>query len=933
MKKIITLISIAFIYTMSCFAQKGTGVDLNKLSKEERKKIESAELFYSEQNYLRALPLYAEVYNVHQSELYLKYRTGICYLYKSDEKEKAITLLKEVEQANPKTTDINFYLGRAYHLNYKFDEAIATFNKYLLEAPAINQRLLTERYIENSKNGKAFIELKIQCEIENAGNTINTENQEYVPVISSDESILIYTYTGPNSTGGLMDADFNPDPNGNFYEDVFIAYRVGNSWQTPQSIGSNINTKNHDASIALSADGQKLFIYHSTTEDGGDIYMSTLKGEVWGVPEPLNANINTKYWEGSVSLSADEQTLYFASERPDGHGGKDIYMSKKQADGTWGKAQNLGPKVNTKFNDDSPFIHPDGITLFLSSEGHNSIGGYDILYTTFKENDWNVPTNLGYPINTTEDERFYVLTADGEHGYFSSDRKGGFGQQDIYRVNPGFFGEKPILALVVGVVTADNKPVDATINITNAETGEKQGSYHSNSSSGKYLIALTPGNNYKVAIEVEGYEAQFQYVNVKSLETFVQVQQDFNLVAKNSENSTIKESTEVIQTQINEQVKRYNEEKNAEVYEARVYQELLKKYGDVKNDSTEFIVEIGTFENPSDFNPEKLVGLGEIKKRVDDKGNTTYSIGPFKSLLEAEIFKYKVADKDTSLHNIVVTILDKGQRKIVQQYYSKEYTRKDYVKPTDTKVIKKKDDIIALNSGEPLKNLQKDEGKTEISGLTYKVEIGAVNNPSEFKLQYLEKYGKIESKKYPDGTTRYTFGPFKTLAEAEAFKTSLVEKEAEAAKSFVTVFFFGARKTLEEHLSPCNPNAPTDFTSFVGKDLNDKAVYAQLIEQAGNNCAEGLTFRVQIGAYRMPKNFKHKNLNSLEPPPALVTPYPDGITRFTMREFTTIKDAEAFRQECIRLGTTDAWITAMYQGKRMLLQELIANNFFNKKIN
>lgn len=933
MKKIITLISIAFIYTMSCFAQKGTGVDLNKFSKEERKKIESAELFYSEQNYLRALPLYAEVYNVHQSELYLKYRTGICYLYKSDEKEKAITLLKEIEQTNPKTEDINFYLGRAYHLNYKFDEAIATFNKYLLEAPAINQRLLTERYIENSKNGKAFIELKIQCEIENAGNTINTENQEYVPVISSDESILIYTYTGPNSTGGLMDDDFNPDPNGNFYEDVFIAYRVGNAWQTPQSIGSNINTKNHDASIALSADGQKLFIYHSTTEDGGDIYMSTLKGEVWGAPEPLNSNINTKYWEGSVSLSADEQTLYFASERPDGYGGKDIYMSKKQADGTWGKAQNLGPKVNTKFNDDSPFIHPDGITLFLSSEGHNSIGGYDILYTTFKENDWNAPTNLGYPINTTEDERFYVLTADGEHGYFSSDRKGGFGQQDIYRVNPGFFGEKPILALVVGVVTADNKPVDATINITNADSGEKQGSYHSNSSSGKYLIALTPGNNYKVAIEVEGYEAQFQYVNVKSLETFVQVQQDFNLVAKNSESSTIKESTEVIQTQINEQVKRYNEEKNAEVYEARVYQELLKKYGDVKNDSTEFNVEIGTYENPSDFNPEKLVGLGEIKKRVDDKGNTTYSIGPFKSLLEAEIFKYKVADKDTSLHNIVVTILDKGQRKIVQQYYSKEYTRKDYVKPTDTKVIKKKDDIIALNSGEPLKNLQKDEGKSEISGLTYKVEIGAVDNPTDFKLQYLEKYGKIESKKYPDGKTRYTFGPFKTLAEAEAFKTSLVNKEAEAAKSFVTVFFFGARKTLEEHLSPCNPNAPTDFTSFVGKDLNDKTVYAQLIELAGNNCAEGLTFRVQIGAYRMPKNFNHKNLNSLEPPPALVTPYPDGITRFTMREFTTIKDAEAFRQECIRLGTTDAWITAMYQGKRMLLQELIANNFFNKKIN
>jgi len=936
MKKFIMLFVFSLSISFFGIAQKGSvGVDFKKLSRDERKKIEAAEILFNEGSYLRALPYYVDVFNAHQDDLYLKLRTGICYLYKSDEKLKSIELLKQVEQANPKTPDINFYIGRAFHLNYKFEEAIEAFNKYLAESPSVNQRLLTQRYIDNSKNGKAFIELKVHCEIENIGSTINTENNEYVPVISSDESIMIFTYTGPNSTGGLMDDNFNPDPYGYYYEDVFISYRVGSEWQTPQSIGGNINTKNHDANIALSADGQKLFVYHSTDKDGGDIYMSTLKGEVWGAPEPLNANINTKYWEGSVSLSANEQVLYFASERPGGLGGKDIYMSKKQPDGTWGKAENLGPAINTKYNDDSPFIHPDGITLYFSSEGHNSIGGYDIMYSTFKNGQWEAPTNLGNPINTTEDERFYVLSADGEHGYFSSDRKGGFGQQDIYKVTPGFEGEKPVLALVVGVVTADDKPIDATINVSNAETGEKQGSYHSNSSTGKYLIALTPGNVYKVAIEVEGYESQFQYVNVKSLETFVQVQNDIKLVAKgtNPESTSVQETTTVIQDQINEQVKKYNEEKQAEVYEARVYQSLLKKYGDVKNDSTEFNVEIGTYENSSDFNPEKLKGLGEVKTRVDENGNTTYSIGPFKSLLEAEIFKYKVADRDTSLHNIVVTITDKGQRKIIQQYYATEYTRRDYVKPTDTKVIKKKDKVIALNSGEELKNLKKDEGKSEISGLTYKVEIAAVDNPNDFKLQYLEKYGKIESKKYPDGKTRYTFGPFKTLAEADKFKKELMEKEEAAAKSFVTVFFFGARKTMEEHLNPCNPNAPSDFSFFVGKDLNDKGIYNQLIEQAGGSCAEGLTFRVQIGAYRQPKNFKYKNLKGLEPPPALVLPYPDGITRFTMREFTTLKDAEAFRQECIRLGTADAWITAMYQGKRMLLQELIANNFFNSKIN
>jgi hypothetical protein len=939
MRKIVFVISfvLLLISSSALMAQKDIAPNLKNLNKEDKAKLENAEFFFAEENYLRALPLYMELMTAYPSELYFKYKSGISMLYKSDEKQRSIDLLNQVAEAAPNAPDIDFYIGRAYHLNYQFDEAIASFKKYLLTSPAINQRLLAERYIENSKNGKAFVELKVKCEIENVGDVINTENQEYVPVISSDESLLIYTYVGPNSTGGLMDDQFNPDPNGNFYEDVFVSHRLGASWLTPESIGPNINTKNHDASIALSADGQKLFVFHSTEKDGGDIYMSVLKGEVWEAPEPLGPEINTKYWEGSVSLSADEKHLYFASERPGGLGGRDIYISDKMPDGSWGKPANLGPAINTQYNDDSPFIHPDGITLFYSSEGHNSIGGYDIMYSTQKDGKWSEPTNLGYPINTTEDERFYVLTADGAHGYFSSDRKGGFGQQDLYTVTPGYFGDAPILALVVGTVSADGKPVDATINVSNADTGEKQGTYHSNSSSGKYIIALTPGNNYKVAIEVEGYEAQYQYVNVKTLDTYVQVQKDFKFQSetyiKQNEIVAVKDSSDVIQSQINQQIKRYNEEKVAEVYEARVYQEILKKHGDEKKECITFNIELGTYESAEDFNPAKLVGIDSIKSRVDEKGNTTYFVAGYKSLLDAEIAKYRIIEKDTSLKkNVLVTVDSCKTRRLVQQYYSSDYTRKDYTAPKETKVIKKKG-IVALNSGEEVKGMVKDNGKSEIAGLTYKVEIGVVEKEEDFKLGYLSKYGKIEKKTYPDGKIRYTFGPFKTLAEADAFKKNLTEKEPDASRSIVTVFFFGIRKTVEEHLNPCDPGANADFSAFVGKDLNDKEVYNRLIGQAGNLCAEGLTFRVQIGAYRKPQNFKHKNLNSLEPPPALVLPYPDGITRFTMRDFTTIKDAEIFRQECIRLGTKDAWITAMYQGKRMLLQELIANNFFNKSIN
>lgn len=940
MKRIVSFVFfLMLLLALPLSAQKkGGGVDLKKLTKEEKAKLETAEYFFQEQNYIRALPTYFELLTAHPEENYFKLRSGICFLYKSDEKQRALDLLLEVKNADPKTPDIDFFVGRAYHLNYKFEEAIATFNAYLASGPPIEKQILAKRYIDNSKNAKVFVELKVKCDIENVGDVINTENQEYVPVITSDESVLIYTYTGPRSTGGLMDDEFNPDPNGYYYEDIFISNRVGNDWQTSESIGENINTKNHDASIALSSDGQKLFVFHSTEADGGDIYMSTLQGAVWGVPEPLGPNINTKAWEGSCSISADESSLYFASERPGGLGGKDIYLSKKQPDGSWGPAENLGEAINTEFNDDSPFIHPDGITLFFSSEGHNSIGGYDIMWSTRKEGVFGEPTNMGYPINTTEDERFYVLTADGEHGYYSSNKKGGKGQQDIYSVTPGFFGEKPILALVVGTVTADDKPVDATIRVTNAETGEKQGNYHSNSASGKYLIALTPGNNYKVAIEVEGYESQIQYVNVKSLDTYVQVAKDFKLYSdaylKSNSITTVKDSSNILQVQINDQIRRYNEERKAEVYEARMYQDLLRKYGDVKKECLSYFVEIGTYEKAKDFNPSKVEGLGTIQTRIDTSGNTTFMYEGFMSLLDAEMFRYKVMDKDTSLKNVIVTVNDCGKRRLIQQYYDYEYTRKDYTAPTNTKVVKEKKGIIELTTGNTsTEPVVKDQGKSEISGLTYKVEISSTDNPPPPNLEKFEKYGKVESKKYPDGKTRYTMGPFKTLAEAEEFKKNLIAKEPDAASSFVTVFFFGTRKTLEEHVNPCNPNGNTDFSAFVGKDLNDKEIYNKLIDQAGNTCAQGLTFRVQIGAYRKPQNFKYKNLKGLEPPPAVVLPYPDGITRFTMREFTTIKDAEIFRQECIRLGTKDAWITAMYNGQRMLLQELIANNFFNRKIN
>jgi hypothetical protein len=936
MRRALLLLVAFFCFSGVLLAQKHD----KKKDKQEEKWLEDAEYFYSEANYLRALPLYKKLSEAHTDNPYFHYQLGICYLYKEDEKEKAVTELEEAKKGDPTLPRVDFYLGRAYHLNYKFDQAIDEFN-YSLANDKLTPKEKEEvnHYLEYCVNAKKMLADTAEVTIQNVGSEINTENSEYSPVISIDESTLIFTYRGVRSTGGLEDAKFHPDSTGDYYEDIMFSQRLGDHWLSPEPISNNINTPGHDATIALSNDGQILFIFKSTTKDGGDIFMSTLNGDVWSTPLRLGPNINTdKYWEGSCSLSSDGQILYFASDRPGGFGGRDIYQSKKQPDGSWGPAENLGATVNTPYNDDSPFIHPDGINLFFSSEGHNSIGGYDLFYTTSKNGVWGDPVNLGYPVNTPSNERFYTLTADGGTGYYSSDQKGGFGQQDIYTVTPGFQGEPPILALVVGFVTMNGNPTDAQINVTDSANGEKYGNYHSNASTGKYLIALKPGNTYKVAIEVEGADPYFEYVNVKGLDTYVQVNKDYNFTTNPKDSTKVQpvvaDSNDVLQKKIDHQLKEIKSEQDNSVYEQRIYKQVLKKYGGDYDTTVSYSVDLGTYCNTKDFDSVKIENMGKLQREIVDKGYVRYSMGPFKTLIDAELFRSTLNSHDSTIFSRSEVVLYKnGVRQTVPSYYHAEYKRQNYVARTETIIIKCNQGSIqtTVNSDETYDKIVQDQGTFQADGLTYKLEIASVTDSNDFRLAYYKKYGTIEKKLYPDGTIRYYLGPWKTLKEADDFKKDLVTKDSTAAKSLVTVFYFGARKTVPEFFAdiPCN-NDPLDLTYFKGKSLNDTAVYHKFLGVAGNHCADGLVYTVQIGAYRHPENFKYPQLAKFGA--AKITPYPDGITRFTLHEFKTIREAEIFRQECIKLGIKDAWITAWYKGDRKTLEELIANDFYGKAI-
>lgn len=503
----------------------------------QNKDVQDEAMNYFElKDYKKAYELYDKLYTQVPKNLDYKFRLGYCALFYPEKKARAIEIFEDIKRTD-KSADVDYYLGKAYHVNYRFDDAIKSYELFLA-AKTGKVKNEDKLFIEDAKlgvmncnNGKELIANKIIADIKNIGSPINTEETEGVPIISADESVMIFTYVGTKSTGGLLNDMLKPDAiEGTYHEDIFISTRETDStWNVPVGI-SSLNSKANDAAVALSPDGQILFSFVSDVKNPGDLYFSSLNGSEWSKPEKLNSNINSDFWEGSCSITSDGRYLYFASERPGGLGGRDLYISEK-INGEWGPAVNLGPSINTQYDEDAPFIHPDGITLFFSSEGHKSIGGYDIMYSIKKDNNWIEPISMGIPLNTTEDDRYYVINAKGDVGYFSSNRggTGGKGKQDIYTVTPGILGERPILALLKGSVFVDDIPTVAKIEVLKKETNTQIGPYYANSKTGKYLMAISPGSGYKIKITVEGIDPIEEEIDVEKLQKYVEIKKDFYL--------------------------------------------------------------------------------------------------------------------------------------------------------------------------------------------------------------------------------------------------------------------------------------------------------------------------------------------------------------------------------------------------------------------
>ena len=504
----------------------------------KKKLLVKAEEHFYDGDFKSALPLYRTLYSSNPRDPMANFALGVSYIHLAPNiteginKDKAIPHL-EFCRKEQYLVDVSYFLARAYHLTYQFKKAQFYYKEYLDSLPTHELYYLmpimskekqiadVRRKIEMCDNGIVLTSDTVSVVFENMGIKINSSFPDYAPAISADNEVLIFTSRMPRKDKTeKMTYDYL------YYEDVYISYNKKGVWMDAVLISDNINTKKHDASIGLSSDAQSLFTYYR-----GDIYRSRLEGLTWGKPKKLGKEINTSAWETHISITSAQNTIYFVSDRKGGYGGRDIYKAKLMPDGEWGEVQNLGATINTKYDEEAPFIHPDDRHLYFSSKGHNSMGGFDIFFTIRTDDSWSKPKNMGHPINTPDDDIYFTVSANGRNGYLSTIRDGGLGEKDLYIAYMPDTGEVP-LVVIRGMIKGDNgKPISAQFAVKDLKSGELVGIYSSNSATGKYLLVFPPGRDYDLVISAENFVPHREQIHIPDQNRFYDLFQEIQLTS------------------------------------------------------------------------------------------------------------------------------------------------------------------------------------------------------------------------------------------------------------------------------------------------------------------------------------------------------------------------------------------------------------------
>ncbi len=522
MKKTITYLFIAFalLIANSIFAQKEGG-KLDPFNAEQK---------LIQGNFEGALDDFLNLREGDPQNDNYNYNIAICYLNTNINKSKAIPYLETITRKPKYDPNALYLLARAYQYAYRFDDAIKAYTTFKQTGRGNVENLKdADRQIQFCINAKELMKFPVGVTFENLGANVNSPYADYYPFVPNDESFIIFNSRKPDEGAEKVKED------GSFPPAVYIS-KVNNGAFSKAKIFESpaIKKEGEQEVIGLSGSGDVMLLYYSNAK-GGDIYISNgEKGRNFKTPEKLSSNINSSSEEIAACINNDGAILYFASNRDGGFGGTDLYMSVKLPNGTWGPAQNLGPEINTPFNEDFPNIAPDGKTLYFSSTGHTTMGGYDIFKAEWDltSNKFSNSKNLGYPINTPEDDYNFRMANNGRFGYMAALREGGLGDLDIYRVT--FNEVEPQYSVLIGdIVSADSTQkinfYDVFISVNDSKTHEIVGTYLPNPNSGRFIIILSSGT-YDITIEANGFKTLSEKVTILDKSSFrFEIQKDIKL--------------------------------------------------------------------------------------------------------------------------------------------------------------------------------------------------------------------------------------------------------------------------------------------------------------------------------------------------------------------------------------------------------------------
>lgn len=487
--------------------------------------------YYAKQ-YGEAIPLFEYALKAEpDADKYAYSCLGYCYYY-TENYDKAI---ENYRISLDKYPDVNtghclrvlafsYYENRAYEDALKCCDIYDKINAQLqkLGSSSKENRVNTEDIHHLKAKAMHEIDVKalrvhlknnpLKVHIKNLGVLVNDVKDDIAPIVNADESMLLFT-----SFRKHTNASFNTETkqwDGDFY--YCLSENGGTTWSKAKSLSSAINTNSQEGPCTMSADGHTVYFYRWFSETGGDIVESRVNGTQWSTPKRLSESINTSAWETQPTVSSDGNLMIFV-RAPSYNKPSDLWYTTKDAQGQWSMAKNLGKNVNTELSEFSPFLHPDGKTLYFSSNGHPGMGGFDIFRSHLQaDGTWSKPENVGYPINTERDDEYFALNASGSRAYIVSNREDTQGRLDIYQIEMPEENRPNPLTTLVGFVKHEYTyvPLGCKVIVEEAGTKKKIGEFVANETTGKFIVVLPAGKKYGVKLEKQGYESRYAVFDV-----------------------------------------------------------------------------------------------------------------------------------------------------------------------------------------------------------------------------------------------------------------------------------------------------------------------------------------------------------------------------------------------------------------------------------